>query len=271
MTSPKAGSLIGLSKLAGFSRLAWPFRRSEPDDGSERPASLWRPPSLRSEGAAASAAARKSGVRPRLVLASASPRRMQLLAQVGIEPDALRPAQIDETPLKGELPRRYALRVSHEKAMAAREMIANDPDLADAFVLAADTVVAHNRRILIKPRSVDEALASLRLLSGRAHRVYTAVQLIRPDDKIRSKVVVTRVRFKRLSADEMDSYIASREWKDKAGGYAIQGIAAAFVRKISGSYTNVVGLPLHEVVLLLNGEGFPIHFNWLRFSDSSGD
>ena len=264
MTSPKAGSLIGLS------RSLWPFRAAQPPADTGERVSLWRPASLRSDGAGAAAAARKAGVRPRLVLASASPRRLQLLAQVGIQPDALRPAQIDETPLKGELPRRYALRVSYDKAEAARDMIANDPDLADAYVLAADTVVAHNRRILIKPSSVDEALASLRLLSGRAHRVYTAVQLIRPDDKVRSKVIVTRVRFKRLSPDEMDSYIASREWKDKAGGYAIQGIAAAFVRKISGSYTNVVGLPLHEVVQMLNGEGFPIHFNWLRFSDSQG-
>jgi len=207
---------------------------------------------------------------PRLVLASASPRRLQLLAQVGIEPDALRPTEVDETPIAGELPRRYALRVALEKAAAARDLIANDPAFATAFVLAADTVVAHNRRILVKPRSVDEAQASLRLLSGRAHRVFTAVQLIRPDDKVRSKVVVTRVRFKRLSAAEMDSYIASREWRDKAGGYAIQGIAAAFVRKLVGSYTNVVGLPLHEVVQMLNGEGFPVHFNWLRFSDNGG-
>lgn len=261
MTSPRAASLIASN--SGF----WPLRAAFVTKlGSKLP--LQRAATLRSERAAEAAAARKAGVKPRLVLASASPRRLQLLAQVGIEPDALRPTEIDETPLKGELPRRYALRVALDKAEAARDIIANDPALADAFVLAADTVVAHNRRILIKPRSVDEALATLRLLSGRAHRVYTAVQLIRPDDRVRSKVVVTRVRFKRLTAAEMDSYIASREWRDKAGGYAIQGIAAAFVHKIVGSYTNVVGLPLHEVVQVLTAEGFPIHYNWLRFSDS---
>jgi len=263
MTSPKAELPIASSNWL------WPLRaftRAEGRDGQP----FARPASLRTEQAAAATIARKAGVKPRLVLASASPRRLQLLAQVGIEPDALRPAEIDETPLKGELPRRYALRVAYDKAEAARDLIANDPNLANAFVLAADTVVAHNRRILIKPRSIDEALASLRLLSGRAHKVYTAVQLIRPDDKVRSKVVVTRVRFKRLTSAEMDSYIASREWRDKAGGYAIQGIAAAFVRKIVGSYTNVVGLPLHEVVQVLNAEGFPIHFNWLRLSQGGG-
>jgi septum formation protein len=263
MTSPKAASLIASS--SGF----WPLRIASLARSGDKPL-FAKAGSLRTEMAVEAARARKAGVKPRLVLASASPRRLQLLAQVGIEPDALRPTEIDETPLKGELPRRYALRVAYDKAEAARNLIANDPALADAFVLAADTVVAHNRRILIKPRSVDEALATLRLLSGRAHRVYTAIQLIRPDDKVRSKVVVTRVRFKRLSAGELDSYIASREWRDKAGGYAIQGIAAAFVRKIVGSYTNVVGLPLHEVVQVLSAEGFPIHYNWLRFSDSGG-
>ena len=263
MTSPKAGLLIASSSSM------WPIQKVWLAEWSGR-VPLLRPASLRSERAAAMAAARKAGVKPHLVLGSASPRRLQLLAQVGIEPDALRPTDVDETPLKGELPRRYALRVAYEKAEAARDLIANDEILADAFVLAADTVVAHNRRILIKPRSVDEALATLRLLSGRAHKVFTAVQLIRPDDKVRSKVVVTRVRFKRLSANDIDSYIASREWRDKAGGYAIQGIGAAFVRKIVGSYTNVVGLPLHEVVQMLNAEGFPIHFNWLRYSDGSG-
>ena len=263
MTSPKAELPIVSN------RSLWPFRAiTLPELRGRLP--FVRPASLRTERSGAAAEARKAGIKPRLVLASASPRRLQLLAQVGIEPDALRPTEIDETPIKGELPRRYALRVAYDKAEAARNLIADDPALCDAFVLAADTVVAHNRRILIKPRSVDEALATLRLLSGRAHKVYTAVQLIRPDDKVRSKVVVTRVRFKRLSNAEMDSYIASREWRDKAGGYAIQGIAAAFVRKIIGSYTNVVGLPLHEVVQVLNAEGFPIHFNWLRFSDGGG-
>ena len=265
MTSPKAVSLTALS------RLPWPFGGRKSDaPPAPKPTANWKNQSLRTERAAAAAAARKAGMRPKLVLASASPRRLQLLAQVGVEPDALRPTQIDETPLKGELPRRYALRVSMDKAAAARAMLANDPELCDAFILSADTVVAYNRRILVKPATVEEEIATLRLLSGRSHKVFTAIHLIRPDDKVRSKVVVTRVRFKHLSPAEMDSYIASREWKDKAGGYAIQGIAAAFARKMSGSYTNVVGLPVHEVVQMLTNEGFPIHYNWLRFSDMNG-
>jgi septum formation protein len=247
MTSPKAASPTGSNSSLSALRSLF---------GGDS--------SLRVERARTSKASDTEPPRPLLVLASASPRRLALLAQVGIEPDALRPTSIDETPTKGELPRRYALRVALEKADAARDMIANDPRLAGAHILAADTVVAHNRRILNKPQSVEEALAILRLLSGRAHKVMTAIQLIRPDDKVRSKVVVTRVRFKHLSPEEMDAYIASREWRDKAGGYAIQGIASAFVRKIVGSYTNVVGLPVHEVVQLLTAEGFPIHFNWLR-------
>jgi len=261
MTSPKAGSLTVSNRRFWLFGLGIAAR-------AKAGLPLLQPSSLRAQRALAAAKV-KVAVKPRLVLASASPRRLQLLSQVGIEPDALRPADVDETPLKGELPRLYARRVSLAKALAARDIIANDDGLADAYVLAADTVVAVNRRILIKPRSVDEALAMLRLLSGRAHKVFTAVQLVRPDDKVRSKVVVTRVRFKRLSAGEMDSYIASREWRDKAGGYAIQGIGAAFARKISGSYSNVVGLPLHEVVQMLNAEGFPIHFNWLRYSDGA--
>lgn len=270
MTSPKAASPTASSKPSLLSRLPWPFGPSAPGEDVTPLRLRWKTPSLRTEQAAASLAQRKAGIRPKLVLASASPRRLQLLAQVGIEPDALRPTAIDETPLKGELPRRYALRVALEKAVAARDMLANDPELANSFILAADTVVAYNRRILVKPASVEEEIASLRLLSGRQHKVYTAIQLIRPDDKIRSKIVVTKVRFKRLSNAEMDSYIASREWKDKAGGYAIQGIASAFARKITGSYTNVVGLPLHEVVQMLTAEGFPVHYNWLRFSDLGG-
>jgi septum formation protein len=267
MTSPKAGSLTALSRLTS---ILWPFGPSVPRVDTTPIRLRWKASSLRTEQAASALAQRKAGIRPKLVLASASPRRLQLLAQVGIEPDALRPTAIDETPLKGELPRRYALRVSFDKAAAARDMLANDPDFANAFILSADTVVAYNRRILVKPASVEEEIASLRLLSGRVHKVYTAIQLIRPDDKVRSKIVVTRVRFKRLSNAEMDSYIASREWKDKAGGYAIQGIASAFARKITGSYTNVVGLPLHEVVQMLTAEGFPVHYNWLRFGDSPG-
>jgi septum formation protein len=223
---------------------------------------------LRAELARTRPAGRRSGVRPKLVLASASPRRLTLLAQVGVEPDALRPSSIDETPKKGEMPRALATRLARSKAFEARDAIANDKDIADAHVLAADTVVAVGRRVLVKPRFVEEAVAALRLLSGRSHRVLTAVCLIMPDDRVRVKLIDTRVRFKRLTHEEIEAYIASREWRGKAGGYAVQGLAGCFVQKINGSYTNVVGLPLTEVVNMLSGEGFPIHFNWLRLGQA---
>ncbi|MEL6421282.1 MAG: Maf family nucleotide pyrophosphatase [Pseudomonadota bacterium] len=203
------------------------------------------------------------------MLASGSPRRLHLLDQVGIVPDALRPSSIDETPVANEAPRGLVVRLAQAKAEVARDRIANDEALADAHVIAADTIVAVGRRILVKPESVDEAAASLNLLSGRAHRVLTCVHLLTPADKVRRRVVETRVRFKRLSMQEIDSYLASREWRDKAGGYAIQGLAGAFVRKISGSYTNVVGLPVSEVVQLLVGEGFPVFYNWLKIGEES--
>jgi septum formation protein len=187
-----------------------------------------------------------------------------LLAQVGVEPDALRPSSIDERARMGEMPRALASRLARAKAEAARDQIANDRDIADAYVLAADTIVAVGRRILMKPKHLEEAVASLQRLSGRSHRVLTGVCLITPDDRVRMKIVDTRVRFKHLAKPEIEAYIASREWRGKAGGYAIQGLAGCFVRKITGSYTNVVGLPLTEVVGLLLGEGFPVHFNWLR-------
>jgi septum formation protein len=209
--------------------------------------------------------------RPRLVLASASPRRMTLLAQVGITPDALRPTSIDETATRGEMPRGLVSRLARTKAEAARDQIANDRDLADAYVLAADTVVAVGRKILLKPAHVEEAMASLQLLSGRTHKVLTAVCLITPDDRVRVKIVDTRVRFKHLTRPEIESYIASREWRGKAGGYAIQGLAGCFVQRIVGSYTNVVGLPVTEVVNILNAEGFPIQFNWLKFAEVDRD
>jgi len=224
--------------------------------------------SLRHELARTKPTGRRAGLKPKLVLASASPRRLLLLSQVGIEPDALRPSTIDEQPFKGEMPRSLVTRLSRAKAEAARDQIANDKDVADAYVLAADTVVAVGRRILVKPRFVEEALASLQLLSGRNHRVLTGLCLITPDDRVRLKIVDTRVRFKRLSKEEIEAYIASREWRGKAGGYAIQGLAGCFVQKISGSYTNVVGLPLTEVVGMLLGEGFPIHFNWLKLGEA---
>jgi septum formation protein len=209
--------------------------------------------------------------RPRLVLASASPRRITLLAQVGISPDALRPASIDERATRGEMPRGLVARLARSKAAAAREQIANDKDLADAYILAADTIVAVGRRILMKPAHVEEAMSSLQLLSGRKHTVITAVCLITPDDRVRVKIVESTVRFKHLSRSEIESYIASREWRGKAGGYAIQGLAGCFVQQISGSYTNIVGLPVTEVVGMLNAEGYPIHFNWLKFAEVDRD
>ncbi len=219
---------------------------------------------LRRELARSRAAAKAEIDKPKLILASASPRRLTLLAQVGVEPDALRPASIDETARRGEMPRGLVARLARAKAETARDQIANDKDIADAFVLAADTVVAVGRRILMKPQHIEEAAASLQLLSGRSHRVLTGLCLITPDDRVRTKIVDTRVRFKHLSRNEIESYIASREWRGKAGGYAIQGLAGCFVQKIQGSYTNVVGLPLTEVVGMLNGEKYPIHFNWLK-------
>jgi septum formation protein len=226
---------------------------------------------LRTELARTRQADRREGLKPKLVLASASPRRLTLLGQVGIEPDALRPSSVDETPKKGEMPRALAMRLARAKAEEARDGVANDKEIADAYVLAADTVVAVGRRVLVKPRFLEEAVATLQLLSGRAHRVLTAICLITPEDRVRVKLVDTRVRFKRLSKEEMEAYIASREWRGKAGGYAIQGLAGCFVQKVSGSYTNVVGLPLTEVVNMLIGEGFPVHFNWLNLGESDID
>ena len=217
------------------------------------------------------AASKGEAERPRLVLASASPRRLTLLAQVGITPDALRPASIDESAERGEMPRGLVARLSRAKAEAGRDQIANDREFADSYVLAADTVVAVGRKILMKPAHVEEATASLQLLSGRTHRVFTSITLITPDDRVRSKIVDTRVRFKHLTRPEIESYIASREWRGKAGGYAIQGLAGCFVQRLIGSYTNVVGLPVTEVVGLLNIEGFPIQYNWLQFAEVERD
>ncbi len=186
----------------------------------------------------------------RLVLASASPRRRDLLAQIGITPDAVDPADIDETPGKTETPRPHAQRLARDKAQA---VAARYPD---AFVLAADTVVGVGRRIL--PKTEDEASARtcLKLLSGRAHRVFTGVCLIAPGGSQSLRVVEARVHVKRLSAAEIDAYIATMEWKGKAGGYAIQGHAAAFVPTIIGSYTAIVGLPLAETRNMLIGAGY---------------
>jgi len=202
--------------------------------------------------------------RPKLILASASVRRLELLQQIGLDPDALIPADLDEAPNRGELPRALAARLAAEKAEAAAKTAAKQEELEGAFLLAADTVVAVGRRILPKCEVVDEAAQCLRLLSGRVHRVYTGVTLITPKAGRRRRLVETRVRFKRFSSDELEAYLASGEWRGKAGGYAIQGLAGAFVVKLVGSYTGVVGLPLYETLSLLAGEGFPAHFFWLN-------
>jgi septum formation protein len=202
--------------------------------------------------------------RPKLVLASGSPRRVSLINQAGIEPDALRPADIDEMPRRGELPRVCANRLARAKADAALAAIGEDDDVYGAYILAADTVVAVGRRILPKAELIDEAAQCLRLLSGRNHRVYTALCLVTPHRKYRQRVVETRVRFKRLSSQDIESYLGSGEWRGKAGAYAAQGLAGTFIVKLVGSYTNVVGLPLYETVTLLAGEGFPVQLGWLN-------
>ena len=202
--------------------------------------------------------------RPKFVLASGSPRRLSLINQAGIEPDALRPADIDEIPKKGELPRACANRLARAKAEAALATVRTDEELAGSYIVAADTVVAVGRRILPKAELLDEAAQCLRLLSGRNHRVYTGVCLVTPKQAFRQRLVETRVRFKRLSDDDIEAYLASGEWRGKAGGYAAQGIAGAFMIKIVGSYSNVVGLPLYETMSLLAGEGYPVHFGWLN-------
>jgi septum formation protein len=202
--------------------------------------------------------------RPKLVLASGSPRRLSLLNQAGIEPEALRPADLDETPLRGELPRACANRLARAKADAALELVRMDDELKGSYILSADTVVAVGRRILPKAELLDQAAQCLRLLSGRNHRVHSAVCLVTPNEAFRHRLVETRVRFKRLSDEDIEAYLASGEWRGKAGGYAVQGIAGSFVVKLVGSYTNVVGLPLYETTTLLSGEGYPIRFGWLN-------
>jgi septum formation protein len=188
-----------------------------------------------------------ASVKPSLILASASPRRLALLAQAGIVPVRVIAPEVDETPKKDESPRAYALRLAKAKAevVAARE--------TGGLVLAADTVVALGRRILPKAETDKEVERCLKLLSGRRHMVMTALALAAPGRKIRTRIVTTRVAFKRLTADEVAAYLASGEGIGKAGGYAIQGRADAFVRSINGSYSNVVGLPLFEAVGMLGG------------------
>lgn len=192
----------------------------------------------------------------RLVLASESPRRKALLAQAGIVPDLIRAASLDETPLKGELPRAYALRLAAEKAETVATKYRQLNPAAPAFVLGADTVVAAGRRILPKPEDAEGVRACLQLLSGRQHQVLTAVAVATPEGALRTRIVVTRVAFRRLTAADIQSYADCREGQGKAGGYAIQGRAEIFVTRLNGSYSNVVGLPLCETVQLLQGLGY---------------
>ena len=184
-----------------------------------------------------------------LLLASASPRRLELLKQVGIVPDKVVPADVDEAPLPREIPAAYARRIAAAKAKKAAA------EHAGAIVIAADTVVAVGRRILPKAETAEQARACLVLLSGRRHRVLTAVSIMSPSGKLKTRLVTSVVQFKRLSEAEMAAYLAAGEWQGKAGGYAIQGKAAALITFISGSYSNIVGLPLHETVSMLKDTG----------------
>ncbi len=200
--------------------------------------------------------------RPKLVLASASPRRLGLLQQMGLDPDHLQPMHVDETPLAGELPRQLAQRLAKDKAEAALAWSKRDAAWTGSHIVTADTVVAVGRRILPKAETSDEAEACLKLLSGRGHRVWTGVGLVTPSGAIKTRLVESRLRFKRLGRAEIDAYLASDEWRGKAGGYAIQGLAGAFVVRLIGSYPNVVGLPLAEVMAMLEGAGYPVRAQW---------
>jgi septum formation protein len=188
----------------------------------------------------------------RLILASASPRRLDLLARIGVEPDAVLPADVNEGIPKGELPREHAQRLAREKAEA---VAIQEPD---ALVLAADTVVAVGRRILPKVEDEETLRACMRLLSGRRHRVLTGVALAVPGQSIRQRLVQTMIAMKRLSPEEIDYYASHGEWRGKAGGYALQGYGEVYVRHIAGSYSNVVGLPLAETRVMLKSAGYPI-------------
>jgi len=194
--------------------------------------------------------AMEHGGAPRLILASASPRRRELLAQIGLTPDAVDPADIDEGPLPRELPRRHALRLAEAKARAV------SPRHSGAFILGADTVVACGRRILPQAGDAEIARRCLELLSGRRHHVFGGIAVIAPDGSCVTRCADSVVTFRRLERVELDEYLASRDWEGKAGGYAIQGLAARFVRFLGGSYSNVVGLPLFETLALLAGRGY---------------
>ncbi len=186
----------------------------------------------------------------KLILASASPRRVELLKRIGIKPTEICPADIDETPQKKELPQNLALRLATEKA----KKISEEKD--DCYILAADTVVSVSRVILPKAKTKEDAIYCLKLLSGKRHRVYTAVALITPEKKLVKKSICSKVKFRKLNKNDIDEYINSMEWKGKAGGYAIQGMAEKYIKFISGSYSNIVGLPVYDTINMLNGEGY---------------
>lgn len=189
-----------------------------------------------------------------LILASASPRRLDLLKQIGITPQEIIPADIDETPQKGELPRDLAVRLAREKAESVQKT--RKCDSAESFILAADTVVACGRRILPKAENEQQARNCLALLSGRRHHVYGGICLITPAGKITTRLCDTSVKFKRLGPQDIETYIAGGEWQGKAGGYAIQGLAAVYISFLQGSYSNVVGLSLYDTMQLLRGNEF---------------
>jgi septum formation protein len=198
----------------------------------------------------------------RLVLASASPRRVALLARVGLIPDLLNPADIDETPERRETPRRLAIRLAEAKANKAKDAPLVKDLGPGSYIIGADTVVGLGRRILPKAITREDAGDCLSLLSGRSHWVYSAVCLIDNRGRQTTRISETKVRFKRLSREDLQTYLESEEWRGKAGGYAIQGRAEAFVRYLSGSYSGVMGLPLHETLALLQGAGFPVYTAW---------
>ncbi len=191
-----------------------------------------------------------TGSHPPLILASSSPRRLELLSQIGLTPDEVIPADIDETILKNELPRDLALRLAMGKAA---KIAAENPD---AFVLAADTVVAAGRRILDKPRDEKDVRTALQLLSGRRHKVYGGICVAAPNGKVKSATIETTVSIRRLSDAEISAYVESGEWQGKAGSYAIQGIFAPYIKFLSGSYSNVIGLSLYDTMRILDGLGY---------------
>jgi len=202
-----------------------------------------------------------SGSNPFLILASASPRRVSLLGQIGITPDEICPADIDETPTKSEIPRNHALRLAREKAQTIYDIKSKTKAARPSHgcvILAADTVVGVGRRILPKAETAEQAEMCLKLMSGRGHRVFTGVAVIDAEGKIRSRVVETRLTMKSLSQPELTNYLESGEWSGKAGGYGIQGYAECFISKLTGSYSNVVGLPVYETRHLLMNLGFSI-------------